>query len=139
MTMQLTFRRGHYTGHWVEGNAEYIKEVTGFYPPGGSGSLRIFFNDKEVTHLHDVTEKTAETIFTDYVRPVTQEIAERIYSDLTNKGVAYQISLRKVMADHEVVQEDIESIREHLRSLMHRDGHDTSEIDEDMGGRLKKK
>ena len=113
---------------------EYIKEVTGFYPPGGSGSLRIFFNDKEVTHLHDVTEKTAETIFTDYVRPDTQEIAERIYSDLTNKGVAYQISLRKIMADHEVVQEDIESIREHLISLMHRDGHDTSEIDEDMGG-----
>ena len=71
MTMQLTFRRGHYTGHWVEGNAEYIKEVTGFYPPGGSGSLRIFFNDKEVTHLHDVTEKTAETVFTDYVRPDT--------------------------------------------------------------------
>ena len=86
MTMQLTFHRGHYTGHWVEDNPEYIKEVTGFYPPGGSGSLRIFFNDKEMTHLHDVTEKSAETVFTDYVRPDTQEIAERIYSDLTNKG-----------------------------------------------------
>ena len=85
-----------------------------------------------MTHLHDVTEKTAETVFTNYVRPDTQEIAERIYSDLTNKGVAYQISLRKVMADHEVVQEDIESIREHLKSLLDRDGHDTSEIDEDM-------
>ena len=134
MTMQLTFRRGHYTGHWVEDNAEYIKEVTGFCPLGGSGSLRIFFNDKEVTHLHDVTEKAAETVFTDYVRPDTQEIAERIYSDFANKGVAYQISLRKVMADHEVIQEDIESIREYLKSLMHRDGHDTSEIDEDMKG-----
>ena len=132
--MQLTFRRGHYTGHWVEDNAEYIKEVTGFYSPGGSGSLRIFFNDKEVTHLHDVTEKTAETVFTDYVRPDTQEIAERIYSALTNKGVAYQISLRKVMADHEVIQEDIEFIREYLKSLMGRDGHDTSEIDDDMRG-----
>ena len=90
MTMQLTFHRGNYTGHWVEDKqterAENIKEVTGFYPPGGSSSLRIFFNDKEVTHLHDVTEKTAETVFTDYVRPDTQEIAERIYSDLTNKG-----------------------------------------------------
>ena len=84
MTMQLTFRRGHYTGYWVEDNAEYIKEVTGFYPPGGSGSLRIVFYDKEVTHLHDITEKTAETIFTDYVRPDTQEIAERIYN--TMKG-----------------------------------------------------
>ena len=81
-----------------------------------------------MAHLHDVTEKTAETVFTDYVRPDTQEIAERIYSDLTNKGVAYQISLRTGMADHEVIQEDIESIREHLKSLMHRDGH------EDMGG-----
>ena len=134
MTMQLTFHRAHYTGHWVEDNPGYIKEVTGFYPPGGSGSLRIFFNDKEVTHLHDVTEKTAETVFTNYVRPDSQEIAERIYSDFTNKGVPYQISLRKVMADHEVIQEDIEAIREHLRSLMHRDGHDTSEIDEDMRG-----
>ena len=33
MTMQLTFHRSHYTGYWVEDNAEYIKEVTGFYPP----------------------------------------------------------------------------------------------------------
>ena len=133
MIMQLTFHRGHYTGHWVEDNAEYVKEVTGFCPAGGSGSLRILFNDKEVAHLHDVTEKTAETVFTGYVRPDTQEIAERIYSDLANKGVPYQISLRKVMADHEVIQEDIESIREHLKSLIHRDGHDTSEIDEDVG------
>ena len=38
------------------------------------------------------------------------------------------------MADHEVIQEDIESIRGHLRSLLNRDGHDTLEIDEDMGG-----
>ena len=87
-----------------------------------------------MTHLHDVTEKTAETVFTNYVRPDTQELAERIYFDFTNKGVAYQISLRKVMADHEVIQEDIEAIREHLRSLLNRDGHDTSEIDEDMRG-----
>jgi hypothetical protein len=132
--MQLTFRRGHYTGQWVAENVEYVKEETGFYPPGGSGSLRIFFNDKEVTHLHDITEKSAGTIFTDYVRPDTQEIAERIYSDITNKGVAYQILLRKVMVDHEVIQEDIEIIRENLKSLMHRDGHDTSEIEEDMKG-----
>ncbi len=50
------------------------------------------------------------------------------------QGVAYQISLRKVMADHEVIQDDIESTREHLRSLLNRDGHDTSEIAEDMRG-----
>ena len=81
--------------------------------------------------MYDVTETRAEKVFTDYVRPDTQEIAERIYSDLTNKGIAYQISLRKVMADHEVIQEDIELIREHLKSLIHRDGHDTAEIDED--------
>ena len=87
-----------------------------------------------MTYLHDVAEKAAETVFTDYVRPDTQEIAERIYSDLTNKGVAYQISLRKVMADHEVIQDDINSIRQKLRSLLDRDGHDTSEIDEDMRG-----
>ena len=91
-----------------------------------------------MTHLHDVTEKTAETVFTDYVRPDTQEIAERIYSDFTNKGVAYQISLRKVMANHEVIQDDLDAIREQFRSLLNRDGHDTSEIDEDMG-QLKKK
>jgi len=87
-----------------------------------------------VTHLQDVTEKAAETVFTDYVRPDIQEIAERIYSDFTNKGVAYQISLRKVVADHEVIQDDIEFIRQHLKSLLDRDGHDTSEIDEDMRG-----
>ena len=137
MAVQLTFHRGNYTGNWVEDEPTELTRLVDEahnLPPGGSGSLRIFFNDKEVTHLHDVTEKTTETVFTDYVRPDTQEIAERIYSELPNKGVAYQISLRKVMVDHEVIQEDIESIREHLKSLMHRDGHDTSEIDEDMGG-----
>ena len=36
------------------------------------------------------------------------------------------------MADHEVMQDDLDAIREHPRSLMDRDGHDTSEIDEDM-------
>ena len=119
--MQLTFHRANYTGYWVEHSPR-------------AGSLRIFFDEEEVTHLHDVAEKAAEIVFTDYARPDTDEIAERIYSDFTNKGVAYQISLRKVMADHEVIQEDIESIRKHLKRLMHRDGHDTSEIDEDMRG-----
>ena len=38
------------------------------------------------------------------------------------------------MADHEVIQDDIESTREHLRSLLNRVGHDTSEIAEDMRG-----
>ena len=75
-----------------------------------------------MTHLHDVTEKAAETVFTDYVRPDTQEIAERIYSDLTNKGVAYQISLRKVMADHGVIQDDLDAIREQFRSLLYTGG-----------------
>ena len=119
MTMQLTFHRANYTGYWVEHSPR-------------SGSLRIFFVEEGVTHLHDVAEKAAKIVFTDYATPDTQEIAERIYSDFTNKGVAYQISLRKVMGDHEVIQEDIEAIREHLRSLLDRDGHDTSEIDEDM-------
>ena len=119
MTIQLTFRRGNYTGHWVEDNPE-------------SGSLRIFFDAKEVTAFQGIKESAAELIFTDYATPDTKEIAERIYSDLTNKGIAYQISLRKVMADHEVIQDDINSIREHLRSLLDRGGHDTSEIDEDM-------
>ena len=82
--------------------------------------------------IHDVAEKTAKIVFTDYATPDTEEIAERIYSDLTNKGFSYKISLRKVMADHEVIQDDINSIREQLRSLLDRDGHDTSEIDEDM-------
>jgi hypothetical protein len=48
--------------------------------------------------------------------------------------IAYQISLRKVMADHEVIQDDIESTREHLKSPLDRDGHDTSEIAEYMRG-----
>ena len=119
LIMQLTFHRANYTGYWVEHSPR-------------SGSLRIFFDEEEVTHLHDVAEKAAEIVFTDYARPDTDEIAERIYSDLTNKGIAYQISLRKVMADHEVIQDDINSIRQKLRSLLDRDGHDTSEIDEDM-------
>ena len=82
MTMQLTLHRGHYTGHWVENNAECAKEVAGFLPPRRFRFTADFFNDKDVTHLRR----------------------------LHQQGVAYQISLCKVMADHEEIQEDIESI-----------------------------
>ena len=131
MTMQLTFRRGHYTGHWVEDNVEYIKEVTGFYPPGGSGSLQIFFNDKEVTDLHDVTEKTAETVCTDYVRPDTQEIAQGIVDHLTShRGIDYLNALQSAIADYGLRPDDIDSVKRHLKTLLQADGFDTSELDE---------
>ena len=49
--MQHTFRRGAYTGNWVEDSP-------------GSGSLTILFKDKLETVLHDKAEPAAEKAFT---------------------------------------------------------------------------
>ena len=71
--MQLTFHRANYTGYWVEHSPR-------------SGSLRIFFDEEEVTHLHDVAEKAAKIVFTDYATPDTEEIAERIQDEVAERA-----------------------------------------------------
>ena len=115
MTIQLTFRRGNYSGHWVETD----------------GSLEILFNDKEVTHLHDVTEKTAETVFVDYVSPIPHEIAQDIVDHLTShQGIDYQNALQSAIADYGLRPDDIDSVKRHLKTLLQADGFDTSELDE---------
>jgi len=67
--MQLTFHRANYTGYWVEHSPR-------------SGSLRIFFDEEEVTHLHDVAEKAAEIVFTDYATPKNRlpHLGRRLYA-----------------------------------------------------------
>ena len=46
--MQLTFERGNYTGHWVEGS-----------PGSGSGSLEILYKGVQEVVLHDKAETAA--------------------------------------------------------------------------------
>ena len=70
MTMQLTFHRGNYTGHWVEDpETDLSRAVSATYnlASGGSGSLKILFKGKQEIILHDKAEHAAEKIFTNYV------------------------------------------------------------------------
>ena len=116
--MQLTFHRANYTGYWVEHSPR-------------SGSLRIFFDEEEVTHLHDVTEKAAETVFTDYFKPDTQEIAHGIVDHLaSHQGTDYLNALQSAIADYGLRPDDIDSVKQHLKTLLQADGFDTSELDE---------
>ena len=73
--MQLTFQRGNYTGHWVEGS-----------PGSGSGSFEILYKGVQEIVLHDKAETAAEIGFTNYATPDTRQIAQDLVDDLTDRN-----------------------------------------------------
>ena len=118
--MQLTFHRGHYTGHWVEGS-----------PDSGSGSLEILYKGVRKITFRDTNESVAETVFVDYVFPIPHEIAQDIVDHLTShQGIDYQNALQSAIADYGLRPDDIDSVKQHLRTLLQADGFDTSELGE---------
>ena len=139
--MQLTFQRGNYTGHWVEGS-----------PGSGSGSLEILFKGVQEIVLHDKTETAAEIGFINYATPDTRQIAQDLVDDLTDKNglpqhypelVARGISdppqrLSKGGFDFALsllrdkyVQDDVDAVRRHVITLLQGQGFDTSEFDDE--------
>ena len=115
MTIQLTFRRGNYSGDWVETD----------------GSLEILYKGVRKIIFRDTDESVAETVFVDYVFLIPHEIAQDIVDHLTShQGIDYQNALQSAIADYGLRPDDIDSVKQHLRTLLQADGFDTSELDE---------
>ena len=114
MTIQLTFRRGNYSGNWVETD----------------GSLEILYKGVRKIIYRDTDESAAEKVFVDYAVPDTQEIAQEIVDHLTShQGIDYQNALQSATADYGLRPDDIDSVKRHLKTLLQADGFDTSELD----------
>ena len=117
MTIQLTFRRGNYSGNWVETD----------------GSLEILYKGVRKIIFRDTDESAAETIFVDYVFPIPHEIAQDIVDHLTShQGIDYQNALQSAIADYGLRPDDIDSVKRHLKTLLQADGFDTSELGEGL-------
>ena len=113
MTIQLTFRRGNYSGNWVETD----------------GSLEILYKGVRKIIFRDTDESIAETVFVDYVFPIPHEIAQDIVDHLTShQGIDYQNTLQSAIADYGLRPDDIDSVKRHLKTLLQTDGFDTSEL-----------
>ena len=132
MTMQITFHRGNYTGHWVEdkgtARAEYIKEVTGFYPPNGSGSLEILFKSEREIVLHDKVGHTAEKVLTNYVEPNHHHLAEQIVDTFLQKDVPLSAGLKAVGKDDRHIEYDVNVVRGIMKTLMINEGYDPRDL-----------
>ena len=125
MTMQLTFHRGNYTGHWVEDEPDdlgnYLDEILDS-PPVSSGSLEILFKGKCEAILPDTTEHAAEKVFTNYVEPDHHHLAEQIVDAFLHKDVAISDGLKAVADDDRHIQHDVYVVRQILESLKTNEG-----------------
>ena len=135
--VQHTFTRGNYTGHWIDDKAsdraDYIKEVTGFPPPNGSGSLEILFKGERETVLVDKAEHAAEKVFNKYCEPDWRQLAEEILGDYLKDGVPFSAGLKAIADNDRYIQHDVYSVLKILHSLLANEGYnprDFSEFDE---------
>ena len=135
--VQLTFTRGNYTGHWKDDTtterADYIKDVTGFPPPQGSGSLQILFKGKEEIVLVDKAEHAAEKVFNNYCEPDWHQLAEEALGDYLKDGVPFSSGLKAVADNDRHIQHDVYVVRKILYSQPVDEGYDSrgfSEFDE---------
>ena len=126
--VQRTFTRGNYTGHWIDDKAsdraDYIKEVTGFPPPDGSGSLEILFKGERETVLVDEAEHAAERVFNNYCEPDWHQLAEAILGDNLKDGVPLSFGLKAVADNDRHIQHDVYVVRKILHSLLVDAGYD---------------
>ena len=131
MTMQLTFHRGNYTGHWVEDpETDLSRAVSATYnlASGGSGSLKILFKGKQEIILHDKAEHTAEKAFTNYVEPDHHHLAEQIVDNFLHNDVPLSVGLKAVGKDERHIERDVYAVREIMKSLITNEGYDPSEL-----------
>jgi len=131
MTMQLTFHRGNYTGHWVEDpETDLSRAVSATYnlASGGSGSLKILFKGKCEAILPDTAEHAAEKVFTNYVEPDHHHLAEQIVDNFLQNDVPLSVGLKGVGKDERHIEHDVYSVRGIMKSLITNEGYDPSEL-----------
>ena len=131
MTMQLTFHRGNYTGHWVEDpETDLSRAVSATYnlASSGSGSLKILFKGKQEIILHDKAEHAAEKAFTNYVEPDHHHLAEQIVDNFLHNDMPLSVGLKAVGKDERHIERDVYAVREIMKSLITNEGYDPSEL-----------
>ena len=131
MTMQLSFHRGNYTGHWVEDpETDLSRVVSATYNLawGGSGSLEILFKGKCEAILPDTAEHAAEKVFTNYVEPDHHHLAEQIVDNFLHNDVPLSVGLKAVGKDERHIERDVYAVREIMKSLITNEGYDPSEL-----------
>ena len=112
MTIQLTFRRGNYSGNWVETD----------------GSLEILYKGVRKIIFRDTDESVAETVFTNYVEPDHHHLAEQIVDNFLQNDVPLSVGLKGVGKDKRHIERDVYAVREILKSLITNEGYDPSEL-----------
>ena len=131
MTMQLTFHRGNYTGHWAEDpETDLSRAVSATYKLawGGSGSLEILFKGKCEAILSDTAEHAAEKVFTNYVEPDYHHLAEQIVDNFLHNDVPLSVGLKAVGKDDRHIERDVYAVREIMKSLITNEDYDPSEL-----------
>ena len=125
MTMQLTFHRGNYTGNWIEDpETDLSRAVSATYKLawGGSGSLEMLFKGKCEAILPNTAEHAAEKVFTNYVEPDHQHLAEQIVDNFLHNDVPLSVGLKGVGKDERHIDRDVYAVREIMKSLITNEG-----------------
>ena len=80
---------------------------------------------------HDVKASAAETVFVNYVSPDAYQFAQDIVDNLVRNGIPYKESLKPVISNDRYTESDVDSVRDHIKTLLQSEGSDTSEFDEE--------
>ena len=133
MTMQLTFHRGNYTGHWIEDpETDLSKAIAARHdlPLGGSGSLKILFKGEEEIVLVDKAEHTAQKVFDNYCEPDWHQMAEAILGAYQKGDTPFSAGLEAVAANERHIEHDVFVVRGILKDLLVEGGYDPREFSE---------
>ena len=133
MTMQLTFHRGNYTGHWVEDEPDdlgnYLDEIFDS-SSGSSGSLKILFKGEEEIVLVDKAEHTAQKVFDNYCEPDWHQMAEAILGAYQKGDTPFSAGLTAVADNPRHIEHDVFVVRGILKDLLVGAGYDPKEFSE---------
>ena len=133
MTMQLTFHRGNYTGHWVEDpETDLSRAVSATYNLawGGSGSLKILFKGEEEIVPVDKAEHTAQKVFDNYCEPDWRQMAEAILGAYQKGDTPFSAGLTAVADNERHIEHDVFVVRGILKDLLVEGGYDPREFRE---------
>ena len=135
MTIQKTFIRGNYTGHWVKDPDNELQQMIRKKADsslGRSGSLKILFKGKEEVVLHNKTEHVAEKIFAIYVEPDWHALADVMFDNYIASGVPFAQSLKIIADDERHIEHDIYMVKKILTAIFAREGFDAADIEKEL-------
>jgi transcriptional/translational regulatory protein YebC/TACO1 len=135
MTIQKTFIRGNYTGHWLEDPNNELQQMThekAGSSLGRSGSLKILFKGKEEVVLYDKAEHVAEQIFAIYVEPDWHALADVMFDNYIKHGISLAKSLKIIADDERHIEHDVYMVKKILTDIFAREGFDAGDIEKEL-------